>query len=149
MWYHWPFVLSFLAPVLLTNFVMAAVHWDEMWVKHTWNDIPVNWESLGNPDAREMIDLHIALIPEQEGALTDALSEISDPMHPRDVYLATPPRAYTHVRRCVSDMAHTLRRNKLPSLSGRPKKLSISFVPGLYTTTYDLPPSHLHTAAPG
>ena len=90
MWYHWLFVQSFLVTVLLTNSVTVAIHWDEMWVKHTWNDIPANWESLGDPATGAMIDLHVALVPDQESALVDALSEISDPKHPRHVYLATP-----------------------------------------------------------
>ena len=90
MWYPWLFVLSSLTALLLANSVTAAVHWDEMWVKHTWNDTPANWESLGNPDAGEMVDLHIALISEQERALTDALSEISNPRHPRHIHFATP-----------------------------------------------------------
>ena len=66
MWYHWLFVPSFLIAVLLTNSVTAAVHWDEMWVKHTWNAVPVNWESLSDPAAGAMLELHIALIPDRE-----------------------------------------------------------------------------------
>ena len=64
-----------------------------MWVKHTWNAVPAKWESLGDPAAGAMLDLHIALIPDRERALIGALSEISNPRHPRHVHLATPPLA--------------------------------------------------------
>ena len=79
MWYHRLFVLSFIIALLLADFAIAAVHWDEMWVKHTWNAVPANWESLGNPAAGAMIDIHLALIPDQENALIDTPSEVSNP----------------------------------------------------------------------
>ena len=91
MSYHWPFVLSFLIAVLLAEFVTATVHWDEMWVKHTWNAVPANWESLGDPPAGAIINLHMALKPDRERALIDALFEVSNPKHPRHVHLTIPP----------------------------------------------------------
>ena len=90
MWYHWLFAQSFQIAVLLADFATAAEHWDEMLVKHTWNSVPANWESLGNTTAGAMINLHLALKPDRESAFIDALSEVSDPAHPRHVLLTTP-----------------------------------------------------------
>ena len=87
-------MLSFLAVVLLADFAPAAVvHWDETLVKHTWDTVPANWESLGNTTAGAMIRLHIALKPDREGALIDTLYEVSNPEHPRYVIFTTPPLA--------------------------------------------------------
>jgi hypothetical protein len=83
-------VFSFLTALLLANFAMPLVPWDDMQVKHTWNAVPVNWESLGHPPAGTTIDLYIALRPERESALVDAVSEVSNPRHPRHVSLITP-----------------------------------------------------------
>ena len=91
MLYHRHFALSFLIAVLFADFATAATHWDEMLVKHTWNIVPANWESLGNTTAESMINLHIALMPDQEGALIDTLYEVSDPEHPRYLLITTPP----------------------------------------------------------
>ena len=91
MWYYWLSALSFLIAVLLAKFATAAEHWDEMWVKHTWNAVPVSWEIQGNTTAGAMINLRIALKPNRESALIDALSEVSNPANPRNVLLATPP----------------------------------------------------------
>ena len=95
MWYHWLSVLSFLTAVLLTDFPTAAMHWDEIRVKHTWNDVPANWECLGNTTAGAIINLHIALKPDRENALIDALSEVSNPRHSRHVTLTAPPLAHS------------------------------------------------------
>ena len=87
MSYHWLSTLSILIAVLLlvllAEFATAAVHWDEMRVMHAWDDVPVNWESLGNTSAGATIKLHFALKPDRENALIDVLSEVSDPEHPR------------------------------------------------------------------
>ena len=93
MWYHWLSALYLLIAVLLADSATAALHWDEMTVKHTWNAIPANWESLGNTTAGAMINLHIALKPDRESAWNDALFEVSNPEHPRHVLLTTPPSA--------------------------------------------------------
>ncbi|KAF8266056.1 subtilisin-like protein [Lactarius quietus] len=55
--------------------------WDNMQVKHTWHIVPANWEALGHPPPGTTIDLHIALKPHHENALTDSLYEVSDPKH--------------------------------------------------------------------
>ncbi|KAF8267610.1 subtilisin-like protein [Lactarius quietus] len=54
-------------------------HWDHLRVKHSWNNVPPNWESLGHPPAGTTIDLNIVLMPYNESALIDALYEVSDP----------------------------------------------------------------------
>ena len=89
MWNHWFFVLTFLTSILLVDFVTAVANWDDMLVKHTWNTVPAPWESLGNTTAGAIIELHIALKPDQESALINALSEVSNPEHQRHV-LTTP-----------------------------------------------------------
>ena len=61
MLYHRLFELSFLITLLLADFATAAIHWDVMLVKHTWNGVPANWESVGNTTAGVIIKLHIAL----------------------------------------------------------------------------------------
>ncbi len=65
--------------------------WHDMRVKHTWNSIPANWESLGPPPASATIDLHVALNSQHENALIDALHEVSDPKHPKHVLSNTLP----------------------------------------------------------
>jgi tripeptidyl-peptidase-1 len=53
--------------------VLAAVH--------TWDTIPVNWETLGPPLAGTTIDLRISLKPHRQNALIDSLYEVSTPNH--------------------------------------------------------------------
>ena len=86
----WLFTLFFLAAAPLTGVATPAVPWDDMKIKHTWNAIPVNWETLGYPSAGSTIDLHIVLEPHRENALSDAASEISNPKHSRHVLLIIP-----------------------------------------------------------
>ena len=83
--------LFFLIAVPLTALAASIAPWDDMQVKHSWNDLPADWENLGHPSAGTTIDIDIALKPHQESAVVDALSEISNPMHPRHVLLATTP----------------------------------------------------------
>ena len=78
--------------MLLADFATAAVQWDNMRVMHTWNSVPIGWESLGNTADGARINLHIVLQPERKNAMIDALFEVSDPSHPRHV-LATPTLA--------------------------------------------------------
>ncbi|KAH8976607.1 subtilisin-like protein [Lactarius hatsudake] len=54
-----------------------------MHIKHSWNAVPKNWESLGRPPSSTTIDLYIALKPQRENAVVDALYEVSEPGHPR------------------------------------------------------------------
>ncbi|KAF8258951.1 peptidase S8/S53 domain-containing protein [Lactarius quietus] len=67
-------------------------HWDHLRVKHSWNNVPPNWESLGHPPAGTTIDLNVVLMPYNESALIDALYEVSDPKSVKHVRLKTLPR---------------------------------------------------------
>ncbi|KAH8982283.1 subtilisin-like protein [Lactarius akahatsu] len=76
-------VISVLALVPFANIAKPLIPpWDDLRVKHTWGAVPPNWESLGHPSAGTTIDLHFALKPYHENALTDALYEVSDPKIP-------------------------------------------------------------------
>ena len=142
MRYYWLSALSLLTAVTLANFATPLVPWDDIRTKHTWNTAPANWENLGHPAAGTTIDLYIALQPHLESALIDALYQVSDPTHPRHVFLTTPPLPPHYGSRCsVSDTAHTCLRNRSPSWSGRTQTRSSSSIPGLYITACDPPPS--------
>ncbi|KAH9059102.1 subtilisin-like protein [Lactarius vividus] len=67
-------------------------NWNDIHTKHKWNAIPDKWESIGQPTDGTTIDLHIALKPHHEHALTDAIYEVSNPNHPKHVlFFASPP----------------------------------------------------------
>ncbi|KAI9449009.1 peptidase S8/S53 domain-containing protein [Lactarius psammicola] len=55
--------------------------WDGITVKHKWNAVPKNSESLGHPSADTTINLYLALKPQRENALIDALLHVTDPRH--------------------------------------------------------------------
>ena len=95
MRYHWPYALSLLTAVILpiAFATTPSEPWHDVKVKHAWNSVPINWESQGRPPAGALITLYIALKPERESALIDALTEVSNPKHPRYVLLTTPPLA--------------------------------------------------------
>ncbi|KAF8267910.1 subtilisin-like protein [Lactarius quietus] len=77
-------VLSVLAATSLDIFAAPLVpRWDDTSVKHTWHTVPSNWESLGPPASNTTIDLHIALLPQSENALIDALYQVSTPGNPK------------------------------------------------------------------
>ena len=70
----------------LTGFAKAlSSRWGEIRVKHSWSNVPENWESLGPPLAGTTINLRIALKPHRENALIDSLYEVSTPNHPKHV----------------------------------------------------------------
>ena len=86
MHYHWLPVLSILATATLGSLVTSLpTLWDDVLVKHTWNVTPANWESLGRPPVGTTINIYIALKPNHEDALIDALNEVSTPGHPKHV----------------------------------------------------------------
>ncbi|KAH8982325.1 subtilisin-like protein [Lactarius hatsudake] len=58
-------------------------NWNDMHTKHRWNTIPEKWESIGKPPVGTTIDLSIALRPQREHALADAIHEVSNPNHPK------------------------------------------------------------------
>ncbi|KAH9179648.1 subtilisin-like protein [Lactarius sanguifluus] len=77
-------VLSVLAAILLGSLAKPfSSRWDDMRIKHSWNAVPENWESLGNPLSGTTIDLYVALKAHRKNALIDTLYEVSDPDHPR------------------------------------------------------------------
>ncbi|KAH9168677.1 subtilisin-like protein [Lactarius sanguifluus] len=57
--------------------------WDDVHIKHSWDAVPKNWETLGRPPSGTTIDLYIALRPQRENAVVDALYDVSEPGHPR------------------------------------------------------------------
>ena len=99
MRYHRLSLLSILAAALLAGPATSLPsHWGGMLVKHKWNDLPSNWVSVGYPANGTTIRLHIALKPERENALIDALYEVSQPGHPKHVLFTTPQlEAYLRV----------------------------------------------------
>ncbi|KAH8989246.1 subtilisin-like protein [Lactarius akahatsu] len=73
-YYHLISVLSTLAVILLGSLAQPfSPRWDDMRVKHSWNAVPENWESLGNPLSSTTIDLYVALKAHRENALIDTL----------------------------------------------------------------------------
>ncbi|KAH9052983.1 subtilisin-like protein [Lactarius deliciosus] len=98
MRYHLFSVFFALAAVPLGCFAtLLAPRWDNMRVKHAWEAVPENWESLGIPSAGTTINLHLALKPHRENALVTALYEVSSPGHSKHV-LSTLLYARTHSR---------------------------------------------------
>ncbi|KAH9033616.1 subtilisin-like protein [Lactarius pseudohatsudake] len=93
------FQLSVLVAMPFANFATPlAPPWNDIHVKHTWNSIPPNWEALGHPPNGTTIDLHVALKPHNENALSDALYKVSDPRSPKHVLSNIPPRTmHLHV----------------------------------------------------
>ncbi|KAH9062381.1 subtilisin-like protein [Lactarius vividus] len=84
MRYYCVFALSVLATGLLSGLAKPlSPLWDDIHVKHSWNTVPKNWVSLGRPPSGTTINLYIALKPQRENALVNALHEISQPGHPR------------------------------------------------------------------
>ncbi|KAH9057769.1 subtilisin-like protein [Lactarius vividus] len=77
-------VLVTLSAPLLCGFATPLTsQWGGMKVKHAWDAVPKNWESLGHSSNETTIDLHIALKSHREDALVEALYEVSDPGHSR------------------------------------------------------------------
>ncbi|KAH9037110.1 subtilisin-like protein [Lactarius pseudohatsudake] len=84
MHYHCISVLFVIALVLLGSLAKPlSPLWHDMHTKHSWNAVPKNWEALGHPPSGTTIDLYIALRPQRENAVVDALYEVSEPGHPR------------------------------------------------------------------
>ncbi|KAH9044199.1 subtilisin-like protein [Lactarius hengduanensis] len=86
MHYHWHCisVLFVVALVLLGGLAKPlSPLWHDVHIKHSWNAVPKNWEALGHPPSGTTIDLYIALRPQSENAVVDALYEVSEPGHPR------------------------------------------------------------------
>ncbi|KAH9013551.1 subtilisin-like protein [Lactarius pseudohatsudake] len=77
-------VLATLSAALLCGLATPlASRWDGMKVKHAWDAVPKNWQSLGHPPNQTTINLHLALKSHREDAMVEALYEVSDPQHSR------------------------------------------------------------------
>ncbi|KAH9164912.1 subtilisin-like protein [Lactarius sanguifluus] len=84
MHYHCISVLFVIALVFLGSLAKPlSPPWDDMHIKHSWNAVPKDWEALGRPPSGTTIDLYIALRPQRENAVVNALYEVSEPGHPR------------------------------------------------------------------
>ncbi|KAH9060187.1 subtilisin-like protein [Lactarius vividus] len=105
MRYHQFFVISVIAAATFPDFVTPlAPSWDDLRIKHTWDAVPANWETLGSPPSGTTIDLHVALKSHNESALIEALYDVSDPRSPK--YGAHPSKE--QVARLVAPHADTL-----------------------------------------
>ncbi|KAI9451818.1 subtilisin-like protein [Lactarius psammicola] len=92
MRYLWLSVLFALTVGPLTGLTTPlAQPWNDISVKHAWNAIPDNWESLGPPLPGTTIDLYLALHPHYEDTLIDTLYAVSTPGDPR-YFLSSPTR---------------------------------------------------------
>ncbi|KAF8260093.1 subtilisin-like protein [Lactarius quietus] len=79
---HWLSMFSVLAAASPANTdTPRAQLWSDRKVKHSWDVLPADWESLGDPPAGATIDLNFALKPYDENALIRALYEVSNPRH--------------------------------------------------------------------
>ncbi|KAH8979042.1 subtilisin-like protein [Lactarius akahatsu] len=75
-------VLTTFSAAFLCGFATPlASRWDGMKVKHAWDTVPHNWDSLGHPSNQTTIDLHLALKSHREDALGEELYRVSDPEH--------------------------------------------------------------------
>ncbi|KAF8268691.1 peptidase S8/S53 domain-containing protein [Lactarius quietus] len=69
-------VLFALAAALLGGVATPLFpNWNNLHTKHKWNAVPGKWDSIGRPPMGTTIDLRIALKPQNENALLDALYE--------------------------------------------------------------------------
>ncbi|KAH9059055.1 subtilisin-like protein [Lactarius vividus] len=108
-YYHLVSVLSILATILLGSLAKPfSPRWDDVRIKHSWNAVPENWESLGNPLSGTTIDLYVALKAHHENALIDTLYQVSGPNHPRHVFSAAPSLIREQIAELVSPPPRTL-----------------------------------------
>ena len=92
------FVLSIITLLPLAGLATPlASPWDDVGVKHAWKTVPDKWESIGPPHSNTTIDLYIALKPENENALIDALYEVSTPGNPKYGLYNTLQGRYTYI----------------------------------------------------
>ncbi|KAF8266286.1 Pro-kumamolisin, activation domain-containing protein [Lactarius quietus] len=78
MHYLWLSVLLPFAAVPLCSTAESTAfvpNWNNMHTKHRWNAVPGKWHSIGRPSVGTTFDLRIALKPQNENALIDALYE--------------------------------------------------------------------------
>ena len=125
-----------------------APPWDDIRVKHAWNSIPPNWETLGRPPAGTTIDLHIALKPLHENALIDALYEVSEPRSPKQVF-SNAPRVSNDLRslllRCRYS-AHLSREQVAQLVAPHPVTLELIYS---WLEIHGVPSSSISTSLDG
>ncbi|KAI9442650.1 subtilisin-like protein [Lactarius indigo] len=69
-------VLSALTTIPLASLAKPFLpRWDDMRTHHSWDAVPENWESLGDPLNGTTIDLYVALKAHRANALIDTLYE--------------------------------------------------------------------------
>ncbi|KAI9437287.1 subtilisin-like protein [Lactarius indigo] len=83
MRYHWITLISTLSAVPFADLATAPPPpWGDVRVKHTWDTVPANWDCLGPPPAGTTINLNIALKPDRDDALIEALHEVAELVAP-------------------------------------------------------------------
>ncbi|KAH9163948.1 subtilisin-like protein [Lactarius sanguifluus] len=112
MHYHLISALFVLATILLASLAKPfSPRWDDMRVKHSWNAVPENWESLGNPLSGTTIDLYVALKAHRENALIDTLyqDQVADLVSPppRTLELVNSWLEYHGVPSSSASMTHS------------------------------------------
>jgi tripeptidyl-peptidase-1 len=60
--------------------------WQDLVVKHSWDQIPRGWECIAPAPADYVFELKIALKQPRIDELISNLMQISDPEHPRFVF---------------------------------------------------------------
>ncbi|KAI9437559.1 subtilisin-like protein [Lactarius indigo] len=129
-------VLFSLTAAPLANFAtLLPSPWNDIHVKHTWDSVPMNFESVGNPSAGTTFDLHIALNPRHESALIDALYEVSTPGHTKHVLFDTPPYG-----------AHLSKEQVAKLVAPHPETLDLV---SSWLEHYGVPPSSISTSHGG
>ena len=124
-------LLTFVLSVPFSGFAFQAMpspsHWDEMLIKHKWDAIPDSWVSLGQPPNGTTIKLHIALKPNHDNALIDALHEVSHPRHPKYVLFTGTPQLEAYSRVCFRYGAHLSREQVAGLIAPHPGTLDLVF----------------------
>ena len=121
--------------------------WDDIRVKHTWNAVPPNWETLGDPPAGTTIDLHVALMPHNENALIDELYEVSVPGSPKRVFCHSPRTMYSRVPLLHCRYGAHLSREQVAELVA-PHQDTLELV-NSWLKYHDVPTSAISTAQGG
>ena len=139
--YYRLFFLSILSAFVGLATALASP-WDDLRVKHAWNTVPDNWESIGPPLSNITINLHIALKSHNENALTYALYEVSTPGYPK--YGTLPCTIYLLIDAPCFSIADTVlicQRKGSQNLLRRTQRRSSSFTPGSHTMECSPPTS--------
>ena len=121
--------------------------WGNMLIKHKWNVTPDSWVTLGRPPNDTTIDFHIALKPNRENALIDALYEVSQPGHPKHV-LSTAHllEAYLPVPLLIRYGAHLSKEQVADLVAPHPVTLELV---GTWLECKGVPPSTISTSHGG